>query len=51
MMFGTVARILIALYLDRAGWAWDNAKKCIGLGNFGGNNSEAHKTIVIGDMA
>ena len=36
MMFATVTGILMALFLDNVGGAWDNAKKYIELGNFGG---------------
>lgn len=49
LMFGTVTGILMALFLDTSGGAWDNAKKYIELGNFGGKNSEAHKASVTGD--
>jgi H+-translocating diphosphatase len=49
LMFGTVTGILMALFLDTAGGAWDNAKKYIELGNYGGKNSEAHKAAVTGD--
>jgi inorganic pyrophosphatase len=49
LMFGTITGILMALFLDTAGGAWDNAKKYIELGNFGGKNSEAHKSAVTGD--
>jgi len=49
LMFGTVTGILMALFLDTAGGAWDNAKKYIEIGNFGGKNSEAHKASVTGD--
>jgi H+-translocating diphosphatase len=49
LMFGTVTGILMALFLDTTGGAWDNAKKYIELGNFGGKNSEAHKAAVTGD--
>jgi hypothetical protein len=49
LMFGTVTGILMALFLDTAGGAWDNAKKYIELGNFGGKNSEAHKASITGD--
>lgn len=49
LMFGTVTGILMALFLDTTGGAWDNAKKYIELGHFGGKNSEAHKAAVTGD--
>jgi inorganic pyrophosphatase len=49
LMFGTVTGILMALFLDTSGGAWDNAKKYIELGNFGGKNSEAHKAAITGD--
>jgi len=49
LMFGTVTGILMALFLDTTGGAWDNAKKYVELGNFGGKNSEAHKAAVTGD--
>merc|ERR1712127_732742 len=49
LMFGTVTGILMALFLDTTGGAWDNAKKYIELGNFGGKNGEAHKASVTGD--
>ena len=49
LMFGTVAGILMALFLDNVGGAWDNAKKYVEMGNFGGKNSEAHKAAVTGD--
>ncbi len=39
----------VALMMANAGGAWDNAKKYIEAGNFGGKGSSAHKASVIGD--
>ena len=49
LMFGTTSGILMALFLDNVGGAWDNAKKYIELGHFGGKGSDAHKASVTGD--
>jgi len=40
---------ILAITLNNAGGAWDNAKKWIEAGQFGGKGSEAHKAAVIGD--
>jgi K(+)-stimulated pyrophosphate-energized sodium pump len=40
---------LLAVMLSNAGGAWDNAKKYIEEGNYGGKGSESHKASVIGD--
>jgi len=40
---------LMAVFMANAGAAWDNAKKYIEAGKFGGKGSEAHKAAVIGD--
>jgi len=40
---------ILAITLNNAGGAWDNAKKWIESGKFGGKGSEAHKAAVIGD--
>ncbi len=45
----TATGFLLAIFLANAGGAWDNAKKYIEAGNFGGKNSEAHKAAVVGD--
>jgi K(+)-stimulated pyrophosphate-energized sodium pump len=42
---------ILAITLNNAGGAWDNAKKWIEAGHFGGKGSEAHKAAVIGDTA
>merc|ERR1712196_638154 len=49
LMFGTLTGLLLALFLDNAGGAWDNAKKYIESGAHGGKGSEAHKSAVTGD--
>ena len=41
--------VLLALTMANAGGAWDNAKKHVEKGNFGGKGSEAHKANVVGD--
>jgi K(+)-stimulated pyrophosphate-energized sodium pump len=48
-MIGTVAGILMALFMNNGGGAWDNAKKFIEEGNYGGKGSDAHKAAVVGD--
>jgi K(+)-stimulated pyrophosphate-energized sodium pump len=40
---------LLAIYMANAGGAWDNAKKFIEAGAFGGKGSDAHKAAVVGD--
>ncbi|KAG5036345.1 hypothetical protein JHK86_017185 [Glycine max] len=49
LMFATVSGILMALFLNTAGGAWDNAKKYIETGALGGKGSEAHKAAITGD--
>ena len=49
IMFATVSGILMALFLNTAGGAWDNAKKYVELGAHGGKGSEAHKASITGD--
>ena len=46
---GLVCGFLLATMLNNAGGAWDNAKKYIERGNYGGKGSEAHHAGVIGD--
>jgi len=45
----TVVGVLLALMMANGGGAWDNAKKYIETGKFGGKGSPAHKAAVIGD--
>lgn len=44
-----LACVLLALMMANAGGAWDNAKKHIEKGNFGGKGSDVHKAAVVGD--
>ncbi|MDY2837765.1 MAG: sodium/proton-translocating pyrophosphatase, partial [Bilifractor sp.] len=41
--------VLMAIFMSNSGGAWDNAKKYIEGGKFGGKGSEAHKAAVVGD--
>lgn len=45
----TVTGFLMAILMSNAGGAWDNAKKYIEGGNYGGKGSDAHKAAVVGD--
>ncbi|MCF7836635.1 sodium-translocating pyrophosphatase [Candidatus Gracilibacteria bacterium] len=44
-----VVGVMMAIFMANAGGAWDNAKKFIENGNFGGKGSDAHKASVVGD--
>ncbi len=44
-----VTGVLMAIFMSNAGGAWDNAKKYIEEGHFGGKGSEPHKAAVVGD--
>jgi len=44
-----ITGFLLAVMMANAGGAWDNAKKYIEEGNYGGKGSEAHKAAVVGD--
>ena len=46
---GLSAGFVLAIFMANAGGAWDNAKKYIEEGNFGGKGSEVHKATVVGD--
>lgn len=45
----TIVGVVVALFLNNGGGAWDNAKKYIEMGNVGGKGSEAYKAAVVGD--
>ncbi len=45
----TVVGVLLALMMANGGGAWDNAKKYIEAGHFGGKGSDTHKAAVVGD--
>ncbi len=49
LMGGMTAGFILASMLNNAGGAWDNAKKYIERGNYGGKKSECHKASVVGD--
>ena len=46
---GLSAGFVLAIFMANAGGAWDNAKKYVEEGNFGGKHSEVHKATVVGD--
>jgi K(+)-stimulated pyrophosphate-energized sodium pump len=45
----TASGVLLAIFMSNAGGAWDNAKKHIEGGAYGGKGSDAHKAAVVGD--
>jgi K(+)-stimulated pyrophosphate-energized sodium pump len=49
LMVGTITGILLATLMNNSGGAWDNAKKYIESGVYGGKGSETHKAAVVGD--
>ncbi len=49
LMGGLTTGFTLAIFLNNAGGAWDNAKKYIEKGNYGGKGSDAHKAGVVGD--
>ncbi len=49
-LMGTISvGVMLALFMSNAGCSWDNAKKYIEQGHFGGKGSAAHKASIIGD--
>jgi len=50
LLVGAVATgFILAIFMANAGGAWDNAKKFIEEGNYGGKGSDSHKAAVVGD--
>jgi K(+)-stimulated pyrophosphate-energized sodium pump len=49
LMVATISGIMLAMLMNNGGGAWDNAKKWIETGQYGGKRSEAHKAAVVGD--
>ncbi len=50
LLAGTVSTgFCLAIFMANSGGAWDNAKKFIEEGNFGGKGSDAHKAAIVGD--
>jgi K(+)-stimulated pyrophosphate-energized sodium pump len=49
LMVGTIVGIMLATVMNNGGGAWDNAKKYIESGVYGGKGSESHKAAVVGD--
>jgi K(+)-stimulated pyrophosphate-energized sodium pump len=49
LMGGMSSGFVLASMLNNAGGAWDNAKKYVERGNYGGKKSECHKATVVGD--
>ncbi|MCI0844554.1 MAG: sodium/proton-translocating pyrophosphatase, partial [Chloroflexi bacterium] len=51
MLIGAVGSgFMLAIMMATAGGAWDNAKKYVELGHYGGKGSDAHKAAVEGDV-
>ena len=46
---GLSTGFVLAVFMANAGGAWDNAKKFVEEGNFGGKGSDVHKATVVGD--
>jgi K(+)-stimulated pyrophosphate-energized sodium pump len=49
LLGGTSTGFILAIFMANAGGAWDNAKKYIEEGNFGGKGSDCHKAAITGD--
>jgi len=49
LMVGTIAGVMVANMFNNGGGAWDNGKKYIEAGNYGGKKTPAHAAAVVGD--
>jgi K(+)-stimulated pyrophosphate-energized sodium pump len=49
LMVGTIAGVILALVLNTGGGAWDNAKKLVESGLYGGKGTDTHRASVVGD--
>ena len=49
LIAGLLSAIMLAVFMANSGGAWDNAKKYVESGNFGGKGSDTHKAAVTGD--
>jgi K(+)-stimulated pyrophosphate-energized sodium pump len=50
MLVGSlISGVILAIYMANAGASWDNSKKFIEQGNYGGKGSEAHRASIVGD--
>jgi hypothetical protein len=50
LLAGSLASgLVLAIMMNNSGGAWDNAKKFVEAGNYGGKGSEVHKATVVGD--
>jgi len=49
LMGAMLVGVLLALFMSNGGGAWDNAKKLVEAGAYGGKGSENHKAVVVGD--
>jgi K(+)-stimulated pyrophosphate-energized sodium pump len=50
LLAGTLSTgFILAVFMANSGGAWDNAKKYIEEGNYGGKGSDCHKAAVVGD--
>ena len=49
LLGSTIMGVFLALFMANSGGAWDNAKKHIESGNFGGKGTDNHKATVVGD--